>query len=279
MIVASVARGQWLCGVNWHGPRCQTWSVTEWRTPLIVLAWIPVTLGLDRGASLLQQHLLGVMTWILLVWLLRRENVLVRMQTAVVIVFATLVEYTFSPWLEVYTYRFDNVPSFVPPGHGLVYLAALCMGRSSFFREHSRSLVSATVVLGGLYALWGISSLAPRPDVLGVFWYGCLLGFLAFGRSRMLYVGAFVVVTYLEWVGTWMGTWTWQPYDPTGLVSMGNPPSGAAGGYGWFDLAAITIAPTLVTWWGRSTSRGRELPQERGVQEPVRRDRVSTDGG
>ena len=62
----------------------------------------------------------------------------------------------------------------------------------------------------------------------------------------MLYVGAFVVVTYLELLGTALGTWTWQPYDPTGLVSMGNPPSGAAGGYGWFDLAAMAFAPWVV---------------------------------
>ncbi len=244
---------------------------------MIVLAWIPVTLGLDQGATLLQQHLLGVMTWILLAVLLRRENTLVRTQTLVVIVFATLVEYTFSPWLEVYTYRFDNVPAFVPPGHGLVYLAALCMGRSTFFRSHARALVIATVIGGGLYALWGVSGLAPRPDVLGLFWYGCLLGFLAFGRSRLLYVGAFFVVTYLEWIGTWMGTWAWQPHDPTGLVSMGNPPSGAAGGYGWFDLMAISVAPLLVQLPGRFRSRRREDAQEVAVEQAVGRNRVSAD--
>ncbi|MEO8108061.1 MAG: hypothetical protein ABI720_12160 [Actinomycetes bacterium] len=251
--------------------------MTEWRTPLMVLAWIPVTLGLDHGASPLQQNLLGVMTWLLLAGLLLRENITVRMQTAVVIIFATLVEYTFSPLMEIYTYRFDNVPAFVPPGHGLVYLAALCMGRSSFFRAHARALVTLTVVLGGFYALWGVSPLAPRTDVLGLFWYGCLLGFLAFGRSRLLYVGAFVVVTYLELIGTWWGTWAWQPYDPTGLVSMGNPPSGAAGGYGWFDLVAITVAPTLVRWWSGFTSRGRKLPQQDGVEQPVGRDRIAAD--
>ena len=251
--------------------------MTEWRTPVIVLAWIPVTLGLDHGASLLQQYLLGALTWVLLVWLLLRESTVVRMQTAVVIAFATLVEYTFSPWLEVYTYRFDNVPAFVPPGHGLVYLAALCMGRSSFFRAHARMLVTLTVVLGGLYALWGISPLAPRADLLGLFWYGCLVGFLAFGRSRLLYVGAFIVVTYLEIVGTWWGTWAWQPYDPTGLVSMGNPPSGAAGGYGWFDLVAIALAPILVRWWCGLTSRRRELVQQDGMERPVGRDRIASD--
>jgi hypothetical protein len=53
-------------------------------------------------------------------------------------------------------------------------------------------------------------------------------------------------VTYLELLGTHLGTWAWQQHDPTGLVTIGNPPSGAAGGYGWFDLAALLIAPVVV---------------------------------
>lgn len=255
----------------------QTARVTSWlRTPAVVMAWIPVTLWADQSASLGQQHLLGLITWGLLLWLLRDESVAVRLQVVVVIVFATAVEYTFSPWLEVYTYRLDNVPAFVPPGHGLVYLAALCLGRSPLFARHSRVLVTLTVVLGGLYAAWGVSPWAPREDLLGLFWYGCLLGFLAWGRSRMLYVGAFIVVTYLELVGTWLGTWTWQPYDPTGLVSMGNPPSGAAGGYGWFDLAAITAAPVLVRWWSRLRGLPEVLEQP-GVEHPVGRERIAAD--
>ena len=256
--------------------------VREWRTPLVVLVWIPVTLWLDRGSTLGQQLLLGGMTWIVLLALLRRESGLVRMQTAIVIAFATAVEYTFSPLLEVYTYRFDNVPSFVPPGHGLVYLAALTMARTGFFTRRTRELVTLTAVVGGLYALWGVSPWAPRPDVLGLFWYACLLGFLVWGRSRMVYVGAFVVVTYLELIGTHWGIWTWANHDPTGLVAMGNPPSGAAGGYGWFDLAAITLAPVLAGAWARLRA-GPPSPVEEAqnlaMQLAVGRDRVAPDHG
>jgi len=214
-----------------------------------VLVWIPAVLLLDSHADLPRQRLLGVGTWLLLGLLLRGESPVVRAQTAIVVVFATLVEYTFSPLLQVYVYRFENVPAFVPPGHGLVYLAAFSLGRSDWFRAHSRALLTGTVVLGGAYATWGISPLAPRLDVLGVFWYLCLLGFLRWGRSRMLYVGAFAVVTYLEILGTWIGAWTWAPADPTGLVAIGNPPTGAAGGYGWFDLVAISVAPLVLGWW------------------------------
>jgi hypothetical protein len=217
--------------------------------PALVLVWVPVVLLLDRDASLGEQRLLGLFTWGLLLYFLRTETPLVRVQTAVVVVFATAVEYTFSGWLGVYVYRLDNVPSFVPPGHGLVYLGALTLGRTTYVRSHLRGVMVATAAAGGAYAAWGLSPLAPRLDVLGAFWYLCLIGFLVFGRSRGLYVGAFLVVTYLEILGTRLGTWAWQQHDPTGIVPIGNPPSGAAGGYGWFDLAAILAGPWLLARW------------------------------
>jgi hypothetical protein len=168
----------------------------------------------------------------------------VRVQTAVVVVFATMVELTFSPLLGVYVYRFHNVPMYVPPGHGLVYLAALAIGRTAFVRANTSLLTALALAAVGSYAAYGVL-LAQRPDVLGAFWFVCLIGFVVWGPSPGLYIGAAVVVTYLELAGTSLGTWTWQPHDPTGLVSIGNPPSGAAGGYGWFDLAALVLAPRL----------------------------------
>jgi hypothetical protein len=215
------------------------------RVAAIVLIWVPAVLLLDRGAGIWSQRLLGLLTWLLLAALLRAESPLVRVQVAVVVVFATVVEYTFSPLLEVYVYRLDNVPAFVPPGHGLVYLCALALGRTETFRRHRAGLIAATIAVGGCYAGWGLL-VSERPDALGAFWYACLVLFLVFGRSQTLYVGAFVVVTYLEVIGTWAGAWEWQAYDPTGIVSIGNPPSGAAGGYGWFDLAAVLSAPALL---------------------------------
>ena len=66
-----------------------------------------------------------------------------------------------------------------------------------------------------------------------------------------------MVVSYLEIVGTSLGTWAWQPYDPiTGTISIGNPPSGIAGGYAWFDAAALALTPRLLLWWdGRARAR------------------------
>jgi hypothetical protein len=231
--------------------------------PGVVLAWITSVLLLDRDASLLQQRLLGVGTWVLLVALLSRENSRTRVQVGVVVVFATAVEYCFAGWLGVYVYRLDGVPWFVPPGHGLVYLGALAIGRSAYVAQRGRVLVPATLVVAGAYAFWGLA-LSGRTDVLGAFWFLCLAWFLLRGRQPLVFVGAFLVVTYLELLGTGLGTWTWQVRDPiVDLVAMGNPPSGAAGGYGFFDAAALYLAPRLADLVAKRRQSGI-------VQQPVR---------
>ena len=255
------------------GPNRRSESRHDLALPAVVAVWVLVVLGLDTGATLTQQRLLGLGTWVLLALVLRGESRATRVQVAVVVAFASVVEYVFAGWLGVYVYRLENVPAFVPPGHGLVYLAALCLGRSAWARRHARAFLLATLVLGGAWAVWGLL-LSSRQDVLGAFWYACLLVFARWGRSPLLYAAAFVVVSYLEVVGTSLGTWAWQPYDPTGLVSIGNPPSGIAGGYAWFDAAALAATPWLLARWeGRpSAAAARELAVDRG-------ERVAQPGG
>jgi len=222
-------------------------------TVLPLPAWIGAVLLVDAlplsggtAAEVGRQLVLGLATWAVLLLALRGETRLVRTQTAVVVVLATIVEYTFSPLLQAYTYRIGTVPLFVPPGHGLVYLAAWRIGHTPFVADRLR----ATATLAGVgCSAWAVVALVgPRHDVLGAFWGLCLLGFLVLGRQRGLYVGAFLVVSALELAGTSLGTWTWAAVDPVlGVIGQGNPPSGAAGGYGWFDLYAGLLAPRLLS--------------------------------
>jgi hypothetical protein len=216
--------------------------------PAVVVTWVAVVLGLDTGASLTQQRLLGLGTWLLLAALLRTQDRLTQVQVGVVVAFASIVEYVFAGWLGVYVYRLHNVPWFVPPGHGLIYLAAVVIGRSAWAHRQVW-LLPVCLMLCGAWAVWGLT-LSPTPDLLGAFWFGCLLVFSRYGRSPHVYAGAFLIVSYLEIVGTSLGTWAWQPHDPiSGLISIGNPPSGIAGGYAWFDAAGLALAPRLVSWW------------------------------
>jgi hypothetical protein len=225
----------------------------------LVGLWVVVVLCLDRSASLGAQRLLGVGTWALLLLALRGEGRATRIQVGIVVLYASVVEYVFAGWLGVYVYRLHNVPAFVPPGHGLVYLAALALGRSAWAHRNARPVIAATIACCGAWVLWGLT-LSSRPDLLGAIWFGCLLLFLRRGRTPLVYCGAFLVTSYLELIGTGLGTWAWQPHDPTGLIAIGNPPSGIAGGYCFFDAAALWLTPRVMTRWSARRAPAQPEP-------------------
>ena len=229
--------------------------------PTTVLVGIVVGALADHDAGIWRQRGVGVVIWILLLSLLRGESRRVRAQVAVVIIFATIVEYTASPLLGVYTYRLHNVPLYVPPGHGIVYLAALSIGRSELAARYRRPFTLGVLAVCGTWAVWGIT-LAPRKDALGAILFLFLVRFVLVGRQPLVYAGAFVVCTFLELVGTSAGAWTWAMHGPMGVVSQGNPPSGIPGGYCFLDAAGIVMAPRLLDLLDRLPRLRVEPPLE-----------------
>jgi hypothetical protein len=210
----------------------------------ISVVWIVVVLVADEGADIWFQRFLGLCTWALLLALLRGESRSVRYQVGAVIVAATMLEYSASPLLGLYTYRLHNVPSFVPPGHGLVYLAALTIGGALSGTRAGIWFPRAVLLVGGCWALWG-ALLSPRPDTGGALLYVFLAAFILRGRAPLVYGGAFVVTAYLELIGTHVGTWAWAQHDFLGVTTLGNPPSGIAGGYCFLDMVGIYVATRL----------------------------------
>ena len=120
---------------------------------------VALSLVIDGSASSETQKQLGVIAWIFLIGLLVGENKEVRMQVIVAVAFATAGEHFASIYMEGYTYRFGNVPAYVPPGHGMVYLTAVALARSKLFLMNARKLAISVIVIGGLWSLWGISGI------------------------------------------------------------------------------------------------------------------------
>jgi hypothetical protein len=173
-----------------------------------------------------------------------------RVQALGVVIFATVGEVTGSILWGVYRYRLHNLPLFVPPAHGLVYLTGLSLAYS--LRAHARALVA---VAAGAAATWGLLGLLvlPRRDVAGAFGVPLLLLFLWRSRYRAIYAAVFLVVAALEFYGTAIGTWRWAHELPGLGIPDGNPPSGVASGYVWFDVMALLVAPYLVGVTRRSS--------------------------
>ena len=202
-------------------------------------------LALDHFATLNEQLLLGAATWIILlasVAPLSRED---RSRALLVVVVATCAEVLGSIVLGAYTYRLENLPAFVPPGHGLVYLAGLRISQSESIRRHPRAFVGAVIAI---VAGWGIAGLVllGRTDALGAITGALLIYVLLRGSKATLYAGVFVMVAFLEIYGTSIGAWHWAATAPDTPLPAGNPPSGIASVYVLFDIAAIAVAPRVL---------------------------------
>jgi hypothetical protein len=222
------------------------------------VAFLATLLALDHFASFDEQLALGALTWAVLLFALRGAALDRKVQVVGVVCFATIGEVTGSILWGVYRYRLHNLPLFVPPAHGLVYLTGLAFATS--LRRHARALV---VVAAAAAAAWGLLGLTvlPRRDVAGAVGLPLLLVFLWRSRNRALYASVFLVVAALELYGTALGTWRWAGELPGLGIPDGNPPSGVASGYVWFDVMALLTAPLILRAW-RTRPRGEQpLPR------------------
>ncbi len=200
---------------------------------------VAICLTTDAHAAIEKQNALGVCGWVFLIGLLLGETVEVRVQVGIAVMFATLGEHFASPYMEGYIYRFHNVPAYVPPGHGMVYLTAVALARSGFFQRYAREIATFVVVICGLWSLWGISGIPEQGDAVGALLFCVFLIYLFKGRSPLVYLAAFFITTWLELIGTAVGTWHWAPIDPVLQLPQGNPPSGVAAWYCLVDAVAL----------------------------------------
>jgi hypothetical protein len=222
----------------------------------LIASYLAALLTVDTLVDARAQLLLGAATWIALLLACRSVSPELRAQAALVVVVATAAEITGSIIWGVYTYRLENLPTFVPPGHGLVYLCGVALAGS--LARSQRALVGTALVLCVGWALAGLTVL-PRTDVGGALGAALLTVYLLRGRAPAIYAGVFLVVAALELYGTAIGTWTWAETIPGTPIPNGNPPSGVASGYVWFDVIALALAPRLLTVVRRAR-RSRAAP-------------------
>ena len=226
-------------------------------------AFIALLLAADHFASYPQQLLLGVLTWEVLLAAVARLPSERRAQVVGVVLFATIAEFSGSILWGVYRYRLHNLPLFIPPAHGIVFLTGLALATA--LRRHGQVLVALAASTSTLWGLLGLTVL-PHRDVSGAVGVPLLLLFLWRSRNRALYASVFLVVASLELYGTAIGTWHWAATLPGLGIPDGNPPSGVASGYVWFDVMALLVAPALAPL---VSARARRTPSESEPPHPT----------
>ena len=181
----------------------------------IVFAWIALGAGTDSGAGIWRQRLVGVVTWALLVALLRGENRTVRIQVVGVIIVATCVEYGVA-FLGT-TYRLHNVPSYASA-------TGWCIWRRSLrLLAGGRPVAPPFIVFTLVVRRPGpLGSPARAPDASSAPSYLFLLRFTLRGSRPLVYAGRSSSRATSSWSEPRRG-WAWARHDPTGIF-IGNPP-------------------------------------------------------
>lgn len=227
-----------------------------------LLTYTPLMLLADsRSTALWEQWGLGVLTFVVLLLCARKAPREQRLQVWICVGVATGFEVFASLIWGLYHYRLHNVPLFVPPGHGLVYLFGLLAMTTPVVKEHGKRV--AYVVLAGA-CVWAFAGLTVLPAITGRFDLQgamCLPLFAWFvlrSRRWALFAAIFIATGELEIFGTSFGNWQWVSIAPWTHVPSGNPPSVIAAGYCVIDATVL-----LVT---RAYERGpREILISRGI--------------
>ena len=206
----------------------------------LTLYW-PLLLYADAHAqTLTQQNALGILTFAFLFVATRFSPPSERRQVWLMVALATAVELFCSVVWGLYSYRWGNVPLFVPPGHGLLYLFALRAARTPLLVEHGGMVRRVALAGATLWAIGGLTVeplLAGRVDALGALLWPIFLGAMRSPRA-MVYAACFFITAELELLGTGFGNWAWSAAAPTIHLPAGNPPSVVAGAYCVLDALA-----------------------------------------
>ena len=207
-----------------------------------IIYWL-IALRLDIGTDALGQFFLSLTAWAFLLFSLRFSPWSERGQVLTMIVVATCGEVFGSLILGAYTYRLDNLPMFVPPGHGLFYLYALRASELPLFQRHTGSLRwcaffgSTALLLPGL--------LVPtHPDLFGLItWIGFMVCLMR--SASPMYSISFALTMALEYYGTGLGNWRWAAELPIIGIPSANPPACIGVGYCVMDAVTRLLAPKV----------------------------------
>jgi hypothetical protein len=230
--------------------------------------YIPLILLADAHDTFWQQCGLGVVTFGIL-WLATRWSPLAERRTVwLCVAVATGYEVIGSIVWGLYRYKFHNLPLYVPPGHGLVYLFGLTAARTAFMQTHGRLVGRVALFTATTWALAGLTVLplvTGRVDVEGALCLPIFAWFVLRSPRGAVFIGIFFATSMLEIVGTTLGTWRWAATMPYLGIPAGNPPSVIAGGYCVIDGTVLLLAGAL-----DRVALPRLLPRLRSVAAPAK---------
>lgn len=209
-------------------------TVTESANLSLILVTFALGLIVDQHGGLAGQLAVSVWTWGVFFWLLRSSPREWRLPFYACLVWATAGEIFLSLVWGLYTYRLENIPLFIPPGHVLLFYLGLVLAP-----QMPRAFIALAPAAAVGYAVfaWTNGFDTVSIPLIGLFTI-CMLQ----PEGRRLYTVMFVASLMVEVYGTWVGNWVWHRDVPYMGLSSANPPLAAGAFYCALDgLVVLTV--------------------------------------
>ncbi len=208
-----------------------------------VFALLPLILFLD-SPWLAQRFVWGqwaanILTFAYFYWMWRGAGLQLKKLMIIGLFIATAGEVIFSLLVGMYEYRLGNIPFYVPPGHTIVYAAVYYWTKSPWVLRHTKKLaIGMYVAIATFSTYWYLT----QNDLYGFVLFLIFSAFVSLDKgSYRFFLPMYLLVCYLELIGTWYGNWYWHSYllNLWPSIPSGNPPSGIAVFYIAFDVGCL----------------------------------------
>lgn len=208
-----------------------------------VLLWLPIILSIDSPKLAeyfaYNQWIANLLTLVYFAWLYHTGSARLKRLMLLGVMVGTAGEVFFALVVGMYEYRLENVPVYVPPGHSIVYAAVYHFTREPWVRKNAtlvRNVFLAIATAFSVFWLWWAN------DVYGFICFAVFLLIVTINKdSRLFFPVMYVLVCYLELLGTSIGNWYWHPIllNKYEAIPSGNPPAGISVFYFGFDIACL----------------------------------------
>lgn len=156
---------------------------------------------------------------------------------AIIIPLSFLGEVIFSEWLELYSYRTDFIPIYVPFGHAIVYSAGYIFADRSWVLRNKSFVTHISIVF---YSLIFLTAGLFFGDLFTSIFGALFFAILYRKNWDNLYFLIALGVVWIELVGTHFGCWTWSEFS-FDTIATANPPLGAVFFYAGGDVLVSKI--------------------------------------
>lgn len=173
--------------------------------------------------------------------MLYRANPRVRELMIIAVILGFIGEHFFSKVLGMYTYRLENVPFYVPFGHGVLYARIFRFSKASLVKKYHKEIESfltlIMIMVSTVYVLF-------LNDVFGFVMTICVFLILwKRPKDRLFFFSMYVLVVVLEIGGTAYGAWKWPDtaFGVFEFLPSNNPPSGISLFYFLLDIGCFVV--------------------------------------